>query len=328
MDKGKLKKLNQLVARLAAEPGNEWMADDLLKQISLRSDTDAQGLHPILLHIHEQCIEENIKTQADEFYKDFPFEEIRPQMIGYMIKMEHERRRGDFEGFCLAMFQQFECLGNHAFNQKWIRNKILESKNRFSFQLYNKDKKAFEEAKAGDELIALLLNRFDVPTKTYSLSNFERDKYFEESGDLVSQYSSGKNTWGILPKIKMALYLFYFDEKMEKGDFLDLKGFLDEIYAARNKVHPEIKPNDRAKKTLEQVLSNTSVSMTRFYGYLSKIMSGLTLDPKFVNSSSNTENKIFYSSKIDLQGGKAPKLGDKKKVIMDLDAIKQRNKKR
>lgn len=102
--------LNKLLAflqdRIFSRHENQWFAKDLYRILAPVSDARISD-------IHEQCIEDIIHNQASDFYKDFILTEIRTQLIADFIKMEHWRRRNNFQEFCMAMYQQIECIVNY-----------------------------------------------------------------------------------------------------------------------------------------------------------------------------------------------------------------------
>ncbi|MEO0074789.1 MAG: hypothetical protein ABIK31_01585 [candidate division WOR-3 bacterium] len=126
-DKKKLKKLVQIIGDLLKIKGNEWLVDEILKTIADISPVEEIAKHSVIQRIHEFCIEEKIEKQANEFYQSFPIQEIKDQLIQDYKKMEHERRRDDFENFCLCLYQQIENITNFLFQTKispnWEVNK-------------------------------------------------------------------------------------------------------------------------------------------------------------------------------------------------------------
>lgn len=114
-DKDKLKKLVQIIGDLLKVEGNEWLIDEILKIIGETSPVEEIAKHSVIQNIHEYCVEQKIEKQATEFYNSFPINEIRDQLIQDYKKMEHERRRDDFENFCLCLYQQIENITNYLF---------------------------------------------------------------------------------------------------------------------------------------------------------------------------------------------------------------------
>ena len=65
-----------------------------------------------LNQIYEYCIEKIIQNQAEEFYKDFPIPTLIPTLVKDYVRMESFRRKDSFGDFCLALYQQIECVTN------------------------------------------------------------------------------------------------------------------------------------------------------------------------------------------------------------------------
>lgn len=115
-DKEKLSKLLDIITELIKQKGNEWMVEDLLLRLN---QTIKVGANPEILNdIYEYCVEEIIKKQATEFYHDFPFPEIKNTLIADYVRMERFKRQDNFEDFCLALYQQIECITNTIIKDK------------------------------------------------------------------------------------------------------------------------------------------------------------------------------------------------------------------
>jgi hypothetical protein len=122
MDKDKLKKLVQIFGDLIKIEGNEWLIDEMIKTISESKTVEEIAKNSIIQNIHEYCVEQKIEKQAKEFYANFPIPEIKLQLIQDYKKMEHERRRDDFENFSLCVFQQIENITNYLFDNFILKN--------------------------------------------------------------------------------------------------------------------------------------------------------------------------------------------------------------
>jgi len=116
-DKEKLKKLIEIFEELLKIKGNEWLIDAILEKIKNTSSLDEISKHSVIQDIHEHCIENVIIKQANDFYSDFKLEEISSKLVFDFVKMEHERRRDDFENFSLCTFQQIENITNYVFDR-------------------------------------------------------------------------------------------------------------------------------------------------------------------------------------------------------------------
>ena len=107
-DKDKIEKILIRLSDKLKEPQNKDLLEVFLNQLSPLLSTGEKRLDSI----YELCIEKIIREQATAFYKDFPskLEEIRPTLVNDYIRMERARRRDDFEEFCMAVYQQIECM--------------------------------------------------------------------------------------------------------------------------------------------------------------------------------------------------------------------------
>ena len=116
-DKEKLKRLVQIIGDLLKEEENEWLTDEILKVIGKATPVEEIAKHSLIQNIYEYCVEQKIDKQSKEFYDSFPLADIKDQLLLDYRKMEHERRRDDFENFCLCMYQQIENITNYLFEK-------------------------------------------------------------------------------------------------------------------------------------------------------------------------------------------------------------------
>ena len=146
-DRDKLTQFVSIVDEILKIEGNAWLIDELLLTIENHATYAQLRKHPLITRIHEYCVEEIIEKQAEEFYKDFPIEEIKEQLIVDFLEMEHERRRDNFWKYSLCMFQQFESITNYLFeikHRQWknIKNHVLYGNttiHRYMLNSINKD---------------------------------------------------------------------------------------------------------------------------------------------------------------------------------------------
>jgi hypothetical protein len=126
-DREKLKKLVDIFGELIKIEGNEWLVDELFKTIGQHTSVEEIAQHSVIQSINEYCIEKVIEHQAKSFYHSFRFSDIKEQLIADYKKMEHERRRNDFENFTLSLYQQLENIINLLFDlvvsPSWEDNK-------------------------------------------------------------------------------------------------------------------------------------------------------------------------------------------------------------
>lgn len=301
MEKDKLKKLNQLVARLAGEPGNEWMAEDLLKQISLRSEIPAEGAHPILHQIHEQCIEEVIRGQAEEFYKEFPLIEIKDQLVLDFVKMEHERRRNDFESFCNCIYQQIEGIINYLIEKLYTAEVLGKN---LSESFYGENSK-FRNTRVIDEVLNIYYSG------AYKYSDEYLSNFFDSQNRIKLNDHSYR--WTFYNRFKAVIYVFAFNaQNVDFGIYQDLFGIVKKLYAVRNKTHRGGSRSDKQQADYEDVAKNSSRSYFMFYGCLLNFVSLLHFTEEFLkrNAPKAQIHLNQKSSPKTYPSGSSPKIVD------------------
>lgn len=112
-DRKQLEALLLFIEKLSKEPGNEWFVEKLKGVVETKSSClSFPNSEKKIEDIYELCIEKIIKEQASQFYCNFPIASIRQQLIGDFVRMEHFRRKDDFNDFCMALYQQIECIVN------------------------------------------------------------------------------------------------------------------------------------------------------------------------------------------------------------------------
>lgn len=265
-DKEKLKKLIDIFAELLKIEGNEWLIDAILEKIKSTSSIDEISKYSVIQDIHEHCIEEVIVKQANDFYKDFKLEDIKQELIKDFIKMEHERRRDDFENFSLCVYQQIENITNYIFEQNI--KKIWDSeKNNIAIQYFDKRKQQ-QIQKTATQLI----------------------------------FGNAKD-WFSNVKFKALLYFYYFNKSIKvQIPFNALVDTFNEVYQVRNLNHRGSSPTDYQKQTLNAIKGNESKYYFKFYGFLEDFIktinsnikeqkhNGLKTDKKAVNNTIGANN--------------------------------------
>lgn len=240
-DKEKLKKLINIVSDLLKIEGNEWLVDEILKVIGEVSPMEEIAKNPLIQNIHEYCIEQKIEKQATEFYALFSINEIKQQLIQDYKKMEHERRRDDFENFCLCMYQQIENICNYLFDN-YISNIWDSEKNNISIKSY-----------------------FDTSKKEYLIPT-SGGKSLEQ---LVFQ-KANPSEWYANRKFRAVLYFYYFNKNVVGNDFAFNSIYFthEEIYQMRNQNHRGSNPSTYQQKTLDKIKGNEARYYFKFYGFL------------------------------------------------------------
>lgn len=237
-DRDKLTQFVSIVDEILKIEGNAWLIDELLLTIENHATYAQLRKHPLITRIHEYCVEEIIEKQAEEFYKDFPIEEIKEQLIFDFKEMEHQRNRDNFWKFSLHMFQQIEFVTNFLLYEhirpNW--NKVCNEKAEYH-----------KNAQHNKRVI-----------KLKDIKNIGRFPIGERID--ISIYKA----------FRLSLHCFYFEEISTRNNtFIELETF-NKINIARNKVHRYSTFDDDQKEILLSIESNFSMHYLLFYGFLKK----------------------------------------------------------
>lgn len=194
-------------------------------------------------HIYEYCIEDVLKQQAENFYKDFPIREIVPALVNDFCRMERNKRQDNFEDFCLAAFQQIENITNwfcqrEKFIQKY-RNSI------------------------GKRLI--LNEENDISIDVGHLIIYERNKakYAEyQKKDIIDMYFNYR--------IRAVLFFVYFGGilNINTASFNAVYCKLDELYQCRNLNHRGGVHSNYQESLLKKILPEKYLYYLKFTGVL------------------------------------------------------------
>lgn len=271
-DRDKLKKLVQIIGDLLKVKGNEWLIDEILKTIGETSPVEEIAKHSVIQNIHEYCVERKIEKQATEFYNSFPIQEIKDQLIQDFKKMEHERRRDDFENFCLCLYQQLENITNILFDNKIDIN-------------WNSERNQ-----------TAIKSSFDETQRKYVLPNIGGTTLEQ----LVFQ-GTDTSKWYANRKFRAVLYYFYFGKNIVKDDyeFNSIYYVHEEIYQMRNQNHRGSKPSSYQKITLDKIRGNEARYYFKFYGFLQDFVNHIEL--VYLNKPESTNKNISTSKKIQAQ---------------------------
>lgn len=257
-DKEKLKKLIDIFAELLKIKGNEWLIDAILEKIKSTSTIDEISKHSIIQDIHEHCIEKKIEKQANEFYSDFKIDSIKQQLVDDYKKMEHERRRDDFDGFCLCLYQQFEAIVNNLFSE-----------------FYDKNWNNFKDK--------IVIRYKDKDTNQDIQKTLEQEVIGNSKG------------FGAFPKFKAIAFYYYFNKRTPLPySYKTLKEVFYEIYQMRNKNHREGELYDFQVEILDKIRGKESKYYFKFYGFLEDFVRHVNMNiintPKAKNKTPKTVN--------------------------------------
>lgn len=285
--------------------------DELRKKLGITSSASSALIDDERLNqIYEYCIEKIIRRQADDFYKDFPFDTIIPNLIDDYTRMESFHRKDNFGDFCLALYQQIEC----------ITNKICESATlsditdkMWGYEAYVKSTENGTEADISERSGSYRIADLIFPGENRNTGMLHAVEKSMKS--LQNQYA--------YDKIKIVVYFYGFGAKMKSNDydgFREITGLLNDIYQCRNMNHRGNTPTSWETETLSRIESLKSFYYFKFLGvlaqYVDMIKKGYNVIPDIANYS-----KTLSKRKVEMPG---PKIVGK----MDLAKLERLTKKK
>ena len=261
--------------------------------MELRKRLNVASANSVLLgderinQIYEYCIEEIIRKQANEFYKDFPLLSIKDTLIGDFVRMESFRRKDNFGDFCLALYQQIECMTNRLCEKKELSD-ITEKM--WGYPAYLKVEKGKELSiynRSGDYTIASLLFR-------------DKTNAFEKSRkSLQTQYA--------IDKIRIIVYFLGYKAMMKGSDydsFIEITLLLNDIYQCRNMNHRGNSQNQWEKETFARIIPLKSLYYFKFLGvlaqYVEYIKEGWGYIPELKKYSDSIEKRKISAPQLKI----------------------------
>ena len=268
-----LEKLLQFLDSLIKEPGNEWFVDELAKRFSVDKHLSVTP-NAKIDDIYEYCIENILRKQAIEFYKDFPLKSIIPMLVEDFVRMESFKRKDNFGDFCLALYQQIECITNNL-----CESKVLAD---ITKKLWNIP--AFLKTEKGKEYT--IDNRYE-PGKTiaqfifYGKDKNDNPKYIEKSQKELREQNA-------TDKIRIIVYYFGYKCMMKNTDwdsYSEITSLLRDIYQCRNMNHRGNTQTEWNIESQNRILSLKSFYYFKFHGVLTQYID-------FVKSGLESLNEI------------------------------------
>lgn len=297
-DKDKLKKLVQIFGELLKVDGNEWLADEMLQIISEVAPVEEIAKHSLVQNIHEYCIEQKINQQSIAFYETFPIHKIKDQLISDYRKMEHERRRDDFQNFCLCLYQQIENITNflveNEINKVWATEKDKMAVKSY----YNSDLRKYVFPDSGGTTLEMLVLKFPDAPKLKGKSLLE---------------------WHAGPKFRSVVYFYYFGKNVIRTDyeFNRVCHVQNEIAQIRNQNHRGGKLTGKQQEIVNKIKDFESRYYFKFYGFLqdfvNKVESHYSTISSDLGGAKKSANKPeAYRNSI---GELIPELGELRKKL-------------
>lgn len=268
-DKDKIIKVLQVLSEKLKKPENKDLLEGLLNQLAPLLSTGEQRLDSI----YEQCIEKIIREQATAFYNNFPLKEIQPTLVNDFIRMERARRRDDFEEFCMAVYQQIECMVNKIGNDPDL-NEI--AKKLFPYPAYSLDG-------------SLSNRKLDSPWLVNDMV-FGKGDYEKHKQSVASLFA--------MDKFKCVLYFVCYKSAPKSDKYDEFNTIADEVYNVykyRNRNHRGNKPTDDEQKIYDRIDPIRSFYYMKTIGLLAKlvemIQNGYPVSQELITYANSLERK-------------------------------------
>lgn len=244
-NKEQLKKLLDFIEVLAKDKDNAWFVKRLREQYGLRYDGKIDD-------IYEYCIEQVIKEQAEQFYKDFPIKELVPGLMEDFEMMESFHRKNDFDNFSMAVYQQIERITNWVCQNQRLNEaaKKLMGHPAYIMSIQQSDGK-WVEAKISDR----------NTTSSYQIAKllFGKEASDKARSELAAQWA--------VDKILCVLYFVCYQAKLksqEYNQFIEYKNLYSAIYLFRCLNHRGSELKEYQKKIIDDIRPQQGVYYYKF----------------------------------------------------------------
>ena len=234
--------------------------EELRKKLGITSVANSAIIENERLNqIYEYCIEEIIRKQAEEFYKDFPITSIIPILIEDYVRMESFHRKDNFGDFCLALYQQIENISNKICES----SELAEITDRMWGHLaYVKPPEGQQEPDLKDRT-----GKTDIANLIfYGTSKSGLPNAVEKSRKtLQNQFASDK--------MRIIVYFYGYGTKLKNSDFdsfREITGLLNDIYQCRNMNHRGNTLTQWEEETLGRIVPMKSFYYFKFLGCLAQ----------------------------------------------------------
>lgn len=287
----KLKTTIEKIVQLSKQ--NPEFDTELRKKLVLFSAANSVIIDDERLNlIYEYCIEKVARKQGEEFYSSFPIPSITSMLIDDYVRMEYFKRKDNFQDFCLALYQQIECITNKMCESPILHDIVTKM---WGYPAYIKLEK-------GKELS--ISDRLDGDFSIGKLV-FVGDNKIEKSKMAL------QNLYAI-DKIRTIVYFLGYKAMMKSSDydsFKEITSLLNDIYQCRNLNHRGNTTNQWEQEIQDRVLPLKSFYYFKFLGvlaqYVSFIKNGIDFLPSLKTYASSLEKKEMKAElnvvdKIDL----------------------------
>lgn len=267
-----LEKLLQFLDSLIKVPGNEWFVEELAKRFPEYKRLEVTP-NAKIDDIYEYCIENILRRQAIEFYKGFPLKSIIPTLVEDFVRMESFKRKDNFGDFCLALYQQIECITNRLCESKdltYITEKL------WGYPAYIKQERG-KEPKIDNRLES----EYTIAALVFPGQNKKTGMPYsleKTRTTLQSQYANDK--------IRIIVYFLGYKCMMKSSDYdsyIEITSLLNDIYSCRNMNHRGNTLNDWESEAQNRILSVKSFYYYKFQGVLAQYIEFVKLGLEYLD---------------------------------------------
>lgn len=255
-----LKKLLDFIGMIVKDPENNEFTTGLQHLLGVENTLTSVVVNADnekIDHIYEYCIEEVVRKQAEEFYADFPLPDLIPELVKDYTRMEYFRRKDNFWDFCLALYQQIECITNALCENKKL-NDIAEKMWGYpAFIISSKD----------------VIPSID---KRVENSEFTIAKLVFGAKNMMDRSKQSIQTLYASDKIKTVTYFVGFQAMMKNSDYDNYMKFTDlmrDVYVCRNRNHRGNTPQPWENDVINRIEPLKSFYYFSFIGMLAQYIS-------------------------------------------------------
>lgn len=244
-----LDKLLDFIKLIIRDSSNKKFTEDLRKALKVESSASTLLSDDRYEQLSELCVEKVISEQGQQFYKEFPIQEIVPKLVEDFVRMESFKRRDNFEDFCLATYQQVEAIVNWFCSQDWFDTKYQED---------------------FDKVFYVDRNGVNI---TYG-------KHILNTKDFVQQ--RGKKLSGLFfnMRLRAVLHYVYFDSKNVYGTFKLKYDSLNDLYLCRNLNHRGGESSDYQQNRINDIYPQRYLYYLGFTGVLADFVTNIAKNYK------------------------------------------------
>lgn len=289
-------KLNQVIHKIELICNqNPEFKQKLINKLADEQHTVSIPSNSQLDEIYEYCIEKVVRKQAMEYYASFPIETIREQLIEDYCRMERFRRADNFGDFCLAAYQQIECICKTLTSNE---NLSLITKKLWAYPAY-----VYTGGYNGN-------NEYE-PVQNISVTRRSKKENYRVA-DIVfpgkdsktgipyasTKYDIPLSSQKAIDIIRIVIYFVCYQASLKNSEYDNYRIFcerMNQLYQCRNLNHRGFEQTEWQKNVIENIMENRSYSYFVFLGelvhFVKTVSEGILAFPKLAAEIRNLSDK-------------------------------------